>query len=118
MYELIFWQYQDQIYLNHHLVYEQLDEQQIVQGLQELPIQVILNRINNVFCDWQKVDDNSYKNTKNSESFQILTTPQSIKIDCYGTHGETMDQLVEILDHYNCPLYDPQVPARYDEFQD
>ena len=33
MYELLFWQYQDGIYLNHHLVYEAIDEQQEVEGL-------------------------------------------------------------------------------------
>jgi hypothetical protein len=45
MYELLFWKYQDGIYLNHHLVYEALVEQETVEGLEELPVQVILNRI-------------------------------------------------------------------------
>ena len=57
MYELLFWQYQDGIYLNHHLVYEALVEQQEVEGLETLPIQVILNRIQSVFKDWEKVDE-------------------------------------------------------------
>ena len=53
MYELLFWQYQDGIYLNHHLVYEALVEQQEVEGLETLPVQVILNRINSVFSNWE-----------------------------------------------------------------
>jgi hypothetical protein len=27
-------------------------------------------------------------------AFQVLTTSQSIQIDCYGTEGKTMDLLV------------------------
>ena len=116
MYELIFWQYEDEIYLNHHEVYAQLCEQQTADGLKTLQIDVILNRISKVFDQWQKNDDSSWQNPKNSEAFQIKTTAQSVKIDCYGTIGKTMDLLVAVLDEFHCPLYDPQVPARYDEF--
>jgi hypothetical protein len=116
MYELIFWQYDEEIYLNHHEVYEALSENENVDGLRLLQTTVILNRISKVFSDWQQVDQNSWQNPKNSEAFQIKTTAQSVKIDCYGTNGKTMDLLVSILDEFNCPLYDPQVPARYDEF--
>ncbi len=70
MYELLFWQYQDGIYLNHHLVYEALVEQQEVEGLETLPVQVILNRINSVFSTWEKVDENSWKNPKEKVLFK------------------------------------------------
>ena len=32
MYELVFWQYQEGVYLNHQLVYESLVEQEKVEG--------------------------------------------------------------------------------------
>lgn len=118
MYELLFWRYQDGIYLNHHLVYEAIDDQQIVEGLEELPVTVILNRINSVFSSWEKVDDNSWKNKAGVGAFQIKTTPQSIKIDCYGTEGKTMNLLVATMEEFKCPLYDPQVPERYDEMSE
>jgi hypothetical protein len=118
MYELLFWQYQDGIYLNHHLVYEALVEQQEVEGLETLPVQVILNRINSVFANWEKVDENSWKNNKGKGAFQIKTTSQSIQIACYGTEGKTMDLLVDTLAEFKCPLYDPQVPERYDEMNE
>jgi len=118
MYELLFWQYQDGIYLNHHLVYEALVEQQEVEGLETLPVQVILNRIASVFSNWEKVDDNSWKNPKGKGAFQVRTTRQSIQIDCYGTEGKTMNLLADTLDEFKCPLYDPQVPVRYDEMNE
>ena len=118
MYELLFWQYQDGIYLNHHLVYEALVEQQEVEGLEILPVQVILSRLNSVFSSWEKVDENSWKNNTGKGAFQVITTPQSIKIDCYGTEGKTMNQLVDLMGEFKCPLYDPQVPERYDEMSE
>ena len=116
MYELIFWKYQEGVYLNHHEVYEAIDEKKIIDGLEDLPTDVILNRIENKFPDWQKVDDNSWKSTNNKGAFQVHTTKQSVKIDCYGTQGKTMDMLVDILEEFQCPLYDPEIPMRYDEF--
>ena len=118
MYELVFWNYQEEVYLNHHLVYEAIEAKEMVDGLENLPVDVILNRIANVFSTWEKVDASSYKNTNGSGAFHITNTPQSIKIDCYGTEGKSMDLLVDILQEYKCPLYDPQIPARYDEFHE
>lgn len=118
MYELIFWRYQDGIYLNHQLVYEALVEEEIVEGLEELPVTVIVNRINSVFSNWEKVDENSWKNPNGKGAFQVKTTPQSIQIDCYGTEGKTMNLLVDTMEEFKCPLYDPQVPERYDEMNE
>jgi hypothetical protein len=119
MYELVFWKYLEEIYLNHHEVYETiLEEPAEIEGLEVLPVQVILNRIASVFSKWEKVDDASWKNNSGVGAFHIRTTPQSIKIDCYGTEGKTMDTLVNIMEEFKCPLYDPQVPERYDEMSE
>jgi hypothetical protein len=113
MYELVFWQYKEGIYLNHQLVYESLVEEEIVEGVEELPVTVILNRIASVFSAWEKVDNNSWKG-----AFQVKTTSQSIHIDCYGTEGKTMELLAATLEEFKCPCYDPQVPVRFDEMNE
>jgi hypothetical protein len=118
MYELIFWKYLEGVYLNHQEVYETLDEETPLEGLEELPVQVILNRIASVFSKWEKVDENSWKNKSGVGAFQVLTTAQSIQIDCYGTKGKTMNLLVSVMEEFKCPLYDPQVPMRYDEMSE
>jgi hypothetical protein len=118
MYELLFWRYLEEVYLNHHEVYEALVEKEEVEGLEKLPVEVIMNRIASVFSDWEKVDDNSWQNTKGKGAFQVISTPQSVKIDCYGTVGKTMDKLVDLMEEFKCPLYDPQVPERYDEMSE
>ena len=116
MYELVFWKYEDDVYLNNHEVYEAVIDGNELEGLEVLPTQVILNRITNLFQTWTKVDENSWQNPSNKGAFQIKTTPQSVRIDCYGTEGKTMDLLVSILEEFKTALYDPQIPVRYDEF--
>jgi hypothetical protein len=94
------------VYLNHQEVYESLDEESAIEGLEELPVQVILNRIASVF----KMGESRCKQLENNSgvgAFQVLTTSQSIQIDCYGTEGKTMDLLVSVMEEYKCPLYDP-----------
>jgi hypothetical protein len=61
MYELIFLEIFRRC-INHQEVYESLDEESAIEGLEELPVQVILNRIASVFSKWEKVDANSWKN--------------------------------------------------------
>ncbi|GAA4776605.1 MULTISPECIES: hypothetical protein [Flavobacterium] len=118
MYELLFWKYLDEVYLNHQEVYESLIENQPVEGLEELPIQVILSRIANAFSNWERVDEFSFKNTKGAGAFHIVTTKQSVQINCYGTKGNDMEKLCQMMEEFKCPLYDPQVPVRYDEFNE
>ena len=118
MYELVFWKYQEGIYLNHQVVYEALADEQEVIGLEVLPIAIIFNRIHSVFSKWEKVDDNSWKNTNGKGAFQVKTTPQSLLIDCYGTEGKTMNLLVDTMTEFHCSLYDPQVPVRHDEMNE
>jgi len=118
MYELLFWKYGEGVYLNNQEVYEALDDEHPVDGLEQLPTGVILNRINSVFSKWERVDEFSWKNNTGPGAFCVKTTPISVKIECYGTVGTTMDQLVDIMEEFKCPLYDPQVPARYDELHE
>lgn len=115
MYELVFWKYEEDVYLNHQEVYEALDEGQTIEGLEQLPTDIILNRVNSVFSKWERVDNNSWKNNDGPGAFCVKSTPQSITVECYGTQGKTMDKLVDIMEEFKCPLYDPQVPERYDD---
>ncbi|MEO8252967.1 MAG: hypothetical protein ABI554_01175 [Flavobacterium sp.] len=118
MYELVFWKYLEEVYLNHQLVYEAIDEQVTIEGLEELPVAVIINRIASVFSKWERVDENSWKNNDGVGAFQVKTTQQTVEIDCYGTSGKTMDVLVGVMEEFKCPLFDPQIPARYDEMHE
>lgn len=118
MYELLFWRYQEGIYLNNQEVYEALTDGELVEGLEEIPTDVIINRIAKLFSSWERVDEFSWKNNNGKGAFHIKTTSQSITIDCYGTEGKAMDLLVDTMEEFKCPLYDPQEVIRYDEFSE
>lgn len=114
-YDLDFWKYQNGTYLNHQEVYEKCSDEQIVAGLEDLPIDAILKDIQTEFVDW-KVEESTtdYENPQGKGAFQVFTTRQFVRFDCYGMAGEDMNRIIDVMIKYDCPLYDPQVPQRYD----
>ena len=113
-YNLSFWKYKENSYLDNHKVYETLCDEGNIEGLENVPVDEIREKIAKAFSDWNKVDENSFENS-NKGAFQITTTSQSVMIDCYGMDGEDMNKFIDILFEYGCPLYDPQVGERYDD---
>ncbi len=112
-YDLGFWKYKDGKYADNQKVYEILSNEEYIDGLEELPIEDILTEIANVFGTWDK--DSKYDfDSEYSGSFHIMTTSQFVRVDCYGMQEEDMNNFIDIMLEYDCPLYDPQVPQRYD----
>lgn len=114
-YDLDFWKYKNDIYLDNQEVYEKCSEKQMVEGLEDLPIESILKDIQKEFIDWKMEDSHvDFENSNGNGAFQIFTTIQFVRIDCYGMEGDDMNRLIDVMNKYNCPLYDPQVTQRYD----
>ena len=113
-YDLNFWKYKKDVYLDNQAVYKKCSEEENVDGLENLPIDDIITDIDKEFADWT-IKSNDYENPKGKGTFQILTTPQFVRFDCYGMEGEDMNRIIDVMIKYECPLYDPQVPQRYDE---
>jgi len=113
-YDLNFWKYKEGVYLDNQSVYEQASDEQIIEGLEDLPIENIVKDIANAFKDWNRISDDTFENPKGKDAFQIMTTPQFVRIDCYGMDGEDMNKFIDVMLEYDCPLYDPQVPQRFD----
>lgn len=112
-YDLSFWKFRAGTSGNHRAVYDQLVEGQRVEALEELPIDRIRAEIAEAFTEgWTQLDPDTWEGSKGT--FQVFTTRQYVRIDCYGMDGEDMNRFIDILDHYGCPLYDPQTEQRYD----
>ncbi len=116
-YDLNFWKYKKNIYLNHQEVYEKCSDEEIVEGLEELPLNLIIEAIKIEFEDWKINESNNFdiENPNGDGSFQIFTTSQFVRFDCYRMNGDNMNRIIEIMDKYDCPLYDSQVSERYDK---
>jgi hypothetical protein len=114
-YDLDFWKYKKETYLDHQDTYEKCSNEEIVEGLEDLPIDAIIADIQQEFMNWQmKESDIDFENPEGKGAFQIFSTKQFVRFDCYGMEGEDMNKIIEVMNKYDCPLYDPQVPKRYD----
>jgi hypothetical protein len=113
-YDLNFWKQQPGSTLAPQGVYERLSEGERVEGLEDLPIERIMTRIAETFTvEWERLGPNDWESSQGS--FQVSTTPQSFRVDCYGLPGEVMDLFIEIGQEFGCPLYDPQTGVRFEE---
>ncbi|GAA0725911.1 hypothetical protein GCM10009430_32280 [Aquimarina litoralis] len=114
-YDLDFWKYKKDTYLNNQEVYEKCSEEKFVEGLEDLPIDSILKDVQTEFTDWKMEESNiDYENPKGNGAFQIFNTKKFVRFDCYGMEGEDMNRIIDVMDKYDCPLYDPQVTQRFD----
>lgn len=116
-YEMNFWKYKENAPHNNEKVYakvccngEALDE------LETLPTDEILKEIEQTFSDWTKLDEFTYEKT--GSAFTIYSTSQSVRFDCYGMPESDMNILMDILIGFGCPLYDPQISTRFDDWTD
>jgi hypothetical protein len=112
-YDLNFWRYKPGVSLDHQQVYEQLCDAVNVYGLEILPIARMIVRVHEEFEDWEKLDDVTFERADRG-SFQLSTSPQFFRVDCYGMTSEDMNKFIEIANEFGCPLYDPQVGRRFD----
>lgn len=113
--DLNFWKYQDGIYLDHASVYQKACcDNHIVEGLSPLPIEEILSATAKAFPEWTCLDPFHYEHNEHG-SFQISTTPQTVRFDCYAMKQANMKRFSSVLSAFGCPLYDPQQGVRFDK---
>jgi hypothetical protein len=94
-------------------VYSRLCAAERVEGLEDLPIERIMARVAEAFASgWERLDEWNWESAEGS--FQISTTPQYFRVDCYGLTGETMNQFIDIAQEFGCKLYDPQTGVRFE----
>jgi hypothetical protein len=113
-YELNFWRYSADTKADHESIYQQLCDGIAVDGVEPLPINDIVARLNQEFSAWQKLDNVTFDHCDRG-GFQLFTTPYFFRIDCYEMDGDDMNKFIEIADEFSCPLYDPQVGRRFDQ---
>ena len=99
----------------HLAVYQWLCDGQQVAGLAELPIAAMLERVAQVFAKgWERQDTVTWEKSGGKGAFQVSHTPQWFRVDCYGMSGDDMNLLIDVGSVFDCPLFDPQVPKRFD----
>lgn len=113
--DLNFWRYKKGSVHDHGKVYEAACcDGELVEELENLPIEEILKKIANTFLDWEKLDERTYEK-EDQGAFTIFTTSQIVRFDCYGVNETNLNKMIDIMLEYGCPLYDPQINERFDK---
>jgi hypothetical protein len=112
-YELDFWRYAPGLTLDHEKVCQQLCDGIALDALEHLPIAELLSRVNEEFSNWEKLDNVTFDGGDRG-GFQLYTTPQFFRVDCYGMNSDDMNKFIEIANEFGCPLYDRQAGKRFD----
>ncbi len=109
-----FWKYMNGTYLDNQEVYESTCiEGEKIEGLSNLPISDILAKVNEIFSDYDKLDEYNYESSEGS--FTIITTEQSVLFDCsWNMPAQELNKIIDIMAEFDCPFYDPQIATRFD----
>ncbi|GAE87916.1 hypothetical protein [Acetivibrio straminisolvens] len=117
--DLNFWRYKENFAHDHIKVYRTACcEGELMEELETLPINDILKKIAVAFSDWTIQNSGKYFEKEGYGAFQIFTTPQIVRFDCYDMQEADMNVLIDILFDFGCPLYDPQISTRFDSWTD
>lgn len=116
--DLNFWKYKEGAAHDDNRIYElACCDGKMVEELESLPIDEIFKKIASVFSDWTALDKNHYEK-EDRGAFEIFTTSQIVRFDCYDMQQTDMNVLMDILIDFGCPLYDPQISTRFDSWTD
>lgn len=119
MADLNFWKYKENIVHDHAAVYQTACcDGDAMEELEILPIDEILKKVAVAFSDWTIQDGGKDFEKEGHGAFQIFTTSQIVRFDCYGMQEVDMNLLMDILIDFGCPLYDPQISTRFDSWTD
>ncbi len=113
--DLNFWKYQNGRYLDPAAVYQNACcNHEEMEGLEVLPIEDILKETAAAFHGWNSPDPFHYERPEHG-SFQISTTPHTVRFDCYSMEQTDMKRFSSVMSKFGCPLYDPQLGVRFDK---
>lgn len=117
--DLNFWKYKEHAIHDHAAIYQTACcDGQLREELETLPIEEILKKIYFTFSDWTVQDGGKDFTKEGHGAFQIFTTPQIVRFDCYGMPQTDINTLMDLLIDFGCPLYDPQIATRFDSWTD
>ena len=117
--DLDFWKYKANVPHDHEKVYERaVCEGELLEELESLPVDEILKKVAAAFSDWNSQKDGTFFEKEGHGAFQISTTPQTIRFDCYGMSEADLNALMDAPLDFGCPLYDPQISTRFDSWTD
>jgi len=114
-YDINFWKQSRALKLSPEQIYQTLCEGGHVDGLRDLPIADIYARLQAKFPTFNPTE--SFLTIELQEcGIEISSSPQHVRFDLRGEKiRAAINELVEIMSEFGCPMYDPQVNKRFDK---
>lgn len=111
-YDINFWKQERSINLSPEEIYKKLCKRESVEGLARLPVEPILKRLKETFPEFDPSNEITLVRTSKG-SIEFSWSDQHFRFDIYGICGDCQ-KLVEVMNEFHCPMYDPQENKRYD----
>ena len=111
-YSLYFWNQPASFSLPHAHIAQELQYGNDVEGLIDLPVKEIIDRLK---AEIPSAVENAGVLTANTEcgSFKASWSWQFVKLDCHDLPEETRLRLCEIMQEFSAHAYDPQLNLRH-----
>lgn len=108
--DLSFWKIKKVPSITDESIYKALSEGKSLPFVEEIPVDKVLADFQCSFKEW-KIDDRFYE--KENEAFELMYTNQFVRVDCYGLSEHHMNKIIDIMDKFECPLYDSVINIRF-----
>jgi hypothetical protein len=117
-YELVFWNQEPGMCLEPRAVYGALMDGSEVEGLSELPIGQLLQRLSDVFLGAIREMNGAtewlvWVRPEPSAVLEVTWSGQHLRADCRGLGNDEMNRVISVANGFGCPLYDPQIDERF-----
>jgi hypothetical protein len=114
-YDISFWKQERPLGIPPAEIYGALCRGEPVPGLAKLPVDQILQRLNQVFPAFDPSERFPLVRTSKG-SIEFSWSDQHFRFDLRGICGECQ-KLADLMREFDCPMYDPQENRRYDAEQ-
>jgi len=110
--DLSFWKIKEKSEAENKDIYKSLSEGKFLTYVNEIPVSQIIDDFHKAFIKWINHDNRYYE--KDNEAFELMTTYQFVRVDCYEMTVDNMNKVIDIMIKYDCPLYDAAIDVRFD----
>lgn len=110
--DLSFWKYKKNELIDDVEVYTQLSKGCMVEVVELLPVSEIYNEIKTIFNEWKW--EGEYHLELDSQVIELFITEQFVRFDCYNVTLDVMNIIIDIMNEYECPLYDSAISTRFE----
>jgi hypothetical protein len=116
-YDINFWKQERPLDLSAQQIYERLSDGESVDGLAVLPVDQILQQLQEAFPKFDPQEKFPLVSLEDG-SIEFIWSDQYFRFDLRGDVGAVHEnRLVQIMADHGCPMYDPQINKRYDADQ-